>query len=127
MGPIHAVWTPRDRLLSLRFERGCRLDEPWGTRLAELIDEVAGPQRERVALLVDASGVEGVAAAYRAQQSRYMSEHSDHVRVAIFNVNAFTRVIVNLVIMGSRADMRLFGDRKEALTWLGQAPRVIPA
>jgi hypothetical protein len=117
-GPIHLIWDPRAKLLQVEIEPASALVAAHAHAMADALMEWVGDQAVPFGTLADLSGLATTDAEFRAVMGAFYQRHRAHGFIALLNVSAGTRILVEMFRIGTGAHLRIFPDKAAALAWL---------
>ena len=111
-------WDAASRVVTIRYVGGIILTGPDGPFVVNAVSRWIGTARVPFGVLVDAIGLNGTNAEYRATTGAFFRAHRDTVFVAMFNVNAVMQVLAEMFRIGTGIQLKGFADEASARGWL---------
>lgn len=115
---LAADWEPTQRILALRYPQPTRLEDAMADETIAWLDAFWERHGPAMGLLVDAANVRDASYGYRQRFGAWFRRHAPEIRLAIYNVSPFVRVMVILFGKATRLEVRVVRDEKEGIAWL---------
>lgn len=113
-----AEWDEARRVLEVRYPERVVLDEAMADETLRWLDQVVAEKAPGMALLVDAGNVGDATPAYRQKLGGWFRAHAPHMRMAVYDLSPFVRVMALLFARATRVPVKFASTREEALRWL---------
>lgn len=117
-----AEWHEADRVLELAYEESTALRDEMADVTIRWLDAFCAVHGRDLGLLVDATHVRDATYGYRQRFGAWFRERAPEVRMAIFGMSPFVRVMVLLFAKATGLTVRIARDREEAMRWLRPLP-----
>ncbi|HET6404864.1 MAG TPA: hypothetical protein VFH78_09465 [Candidatus Thermoplasmatota archaeon] len=120
---LRAEWHEEARVLEVAYEREAVLDDAMADETIGWLDAFREAHGGRFGLLVDAERVRDASFSYRQRFGAWFRAHASEVRMAIYHLTPFVRVMTILFAKATALDVFIARDREEAMRWLQATTR----
>jgi hypothetical protein len=120
------TWDPVERLIFLEYTRGSRPGDEDARAWTAIFDRWVGPSTAGpFRVLVDNLHAKDVTPGWRSVWADYLKGHKKRMKIACYNLDTRTRVIVLLIAKASGIDIRGFASEADARRWIALPERYV--
>lgn len=113
---IHAEWDPSTRIFDRRFAMDAAPSPARAAHISAWTRSTSGGKP--YSILMDGANATRLSTAFRAAATKHLLAQRDIVRVACYGLDPPMHGIVVLITQITRANVRSFAKREDALDWL---------